>query len=60
MQFKLLEFEIHEVNGMTNIKFKVECDGKNIELDKMLRIENKEDRALLKSIETFIISKVVR
>lgn len=60
MEFKLLYFKIHGVDGMTYAKFVIEKDGKQIEFDEMTRFENKEDVTLLQAIETFINAKVVK
>lgn len=60
MKYTLHGFEIHGVDGFTNVRFEIEVDGKKIEFDEQLLRENEEDIKLLQAIDSFIKSKEVK
>lgn len=59
MKYTLHGFEIHGVDGFTNVHFVIEADGKKIKFDEALKRENKIDVELLQAIDCFIRSKDV-
>lgn len=60
MDFKLLELEIYGRDKKSHIKFTIETEEVTINYDKALRFDNKDDTDLMKSLEAFINTKVVK
>ncbi|MCR6111750.1 hypothetical protein HXA35_20395 [Bacillus sp. A301a_S52] len=59
MEGKLTEFKLYGANGKAFVKFAYELrSGRVFEYDGALRIEDKSDREMIDTLQTFVFTKL--